>query len=311
MARSGRVGVQLGVPAVTYSIVARDPATGELGVAVQSHWFSTGSVVPWAEPAVGAVATQSVADPSYGPNALDLLRAGVGARDALARLVRADKGQAKRQVALVDAHGKIAAHTGRRCVQFAGHETGRGFVCAANMMRSEGVPQAMARAYSTAHGDLPDRLLAALDAAEALGGDVRGRQSAAMIVVRARDELWHRSIDLRVDDSAFPLVELRRLLRLRQAYDLSDRADELLAEGRREEAALLFHRSMEICPENAELRFWAGLALVQLNERRAGLEAVQSAIEENTGLGELLSRLSPEIAPAAPAVRESLGHAGD
>lgn len=295
---------------MTYSIVARDPATGELGVAVQSHWFSVGSVVPWAEPAVGAVATQSMADPSYGPNALDLLRQGMRAEAALAQLVRADGGQAVRQVAIADAHGGVAVHTGRRCVQFAGHEAGRGFVCAANMMRHEGVPQAMARAYSTAIGELPDRLLAALDAAEDCGGDVRGRQSAAMIVVRARDELWHRTIDLRVEDSAFPLVELRRLLRLRQAYDLAERADELTAEGRRDEAALLYRRSMEIAPENAELRFWGGLALVHLNERLAGLEAVQSAIEVNAGLGELLSRLSPEIAPSAPAVREALGHAG-
>jgi uncharacterized Ntn-hydrolase superfamily protein len=292
---------------VTYSIVARDPATGELGVAVQSHWFSVGSTVPWAEPAVGAVATQSIADPSYGPNALDLMRAGGRAREVLSELVRRDAGKAVRQVAIVDAQGQVAAHTGRRCVQFAGHESGRGFVCAANMMREEGVPQAMARAFTTAMGDLPDRLLAALDAAELAGGDVRGHQSAAMIVVRARDEQWNRSLDLRVEDSAFPLVELRRLLRLRQAYGLAERADELTAEGRRQEAALLYRRSMELAPENAELRFWGGLALVQLNERLAGLEAVKSAIEENEGLGQLLNRLSPEIAPSAPAVREVLG----
>jgi uncharacterized Ntn-hydrolase superfamily protein len=296
---------------VTYSIVARDPATGQLGVAVQSHWFSVGSVVPWAEPAVGAVATQSMADPSYGPNALDLLRAGVTASDALEQLVRADKGHAVRQVAVVDAHGRTAVHTGRRCVQFATHEVGRGFVCAANMMRAEGVPQAMARAYSRAIGDLPERLLAALDAAEAAGGDVRGRQSAAMVVVRASDDQWDHSLDLRVDDSAFPLVELRRLMRLRHAYDLAERADELIADGRRDEAALFYRRSMEAAPENDELRFWGGLALVQLNERLAGLEAVKSAIEANAGLGELLTRLSPEIAPSAPVVREALGRGDD
>jgi uncharacterized Ntn-hydrolase superfamily protein len=178
------------------------------------------------------------------------------------------------------------------------------------MMRSEGVPQAMARAYATTIGDLPDRLLAALDAAEATGGDLRGKQSAAMIIVRSRDAQWHRNLDLRVEDSAFPLVELRRLVRLRQAYDLGERAEELVAEGRREEAALLHRRAMEIAPENDELRFWGGLALVQLNERLAGLEAVQSAISANPGLAELLSRLSPEVAPSAPAVREALGHDG-
>lgn len=293
---------------MTYSIVARDPATGELGVAVQSHWFSVGSTVPWAEPGIGAVATQSMADPAYGPNALDLLRGGMSANDALEQLVRADGGRDVRQVAVVDGHGHTAVHTGRRCVQFAGHETGRGFVCAANMMRREGVPQAMARVFGAAPGELPDRLLAALDAAEAAGGDVRGRQSAAMIVVRPRGDALNRMIDLRVEDSAFPLVELRRLLKLRQAYDLAERADELTAEGRRQEAALLYRRSMEVAPQNAELRFWGGLALVHLNERLAGLEAVKSAIEENAGLGELLARLSPEIAPSAPAVREALGN---
>ncbi|HEX4732966.1 MAG TPA: DUF1028 domain-containing protein [Thermoleophilaceae bacterium] len=296
---------------MTYSIVARDPATGELGVAVQSHWFSVGATVPWAEPAIGAVATQSIADPSYGPNALDLLREGANARQALNELVSRDTGAAMRQVAIVDSRGQVAVHTGRRCVQFAGHEARRGFVCAANMMRSEGVPEAMAHAFTTALGELPDRLLAALDAAEDAGGDVRGRQSAAMIVVRARDEQWNRSIDLRIEDSAFPLVELRRLMRVRQAYDLAERADELTAAGRRQEAALLYRRSMEIAPENAELRFWGGLALVQLNERLAGLEAVQSAIDENGGLAELLNRLSPEIAPSAPAVREALGRGSD
>ena len=296
---------------MTYSIVARDPASGELGVAVQSHWFSVGSTVPWAEPGVGAVATQSIADPSYGPNALDLLRGGSTASQALTALVRRDPQSAVRQVLVVDARGNVAVHTGRRCVQFAGHESGRGFVAAANMMAAEGVPGAMAHAYSTAIGELPDRLLAALDAAEGAGGDVRGRQSSAMIVVGSRDEQWFRSIDLRVEDSAFPLVELRRLLRLQQAYGLGERAEELRAQGRRDEAALLHRRAMELVPENDELRFWGGLALVHMNERMAGLEAVQSAITANPGLAELLSRLSPEIAPSAPAVREALGQDGD
>jgi uncharacterized Ntn-hydrolase superfamily protein len=292
---------------VTYSIVARDPATGELGVAVQSHWFSVGSTVPWAEPGVGAVATQSIADPSYGPNALDLMRRGSRAGDALRRLVEADAQPAVRQVAVVDAHGGAAVHTGRRCIPFAGHEEGRGFVSAANMMAREGVPQAMAQAFRTAVGELPDRLLAALDAAEEAGGDVRGLQSSAMVVVRPRGEQWRRTLDLRVEDSAFPLIELRRLVRLRQAYDLGERADELLGEGRTDEAGLLYRRASEVAPENDELRFWSGLALVQLGDRESGLARVRSAIKENPGLAELLTRLSPELAPSAPAVREALG----
>jgi uncharacterized Ntn-hydrolase superfamily protein len=225
-------------------------------------------------------------------------------------LLEADPQRAVRQVAVVDAHGGAAVHTGRRCVQFAGHEEGRGFVCAANMMAAEGVPEAMAQAYRTSIGELPERMLAALDAAEAAGGDVRGRQSAAMIVVRARGEQWRRTLDLRVEDSAVPLVELRRLVRLRQAYDLSERADELAGEGRTDEAGLLNRRASEIAPENDELRFWSGLALVELGDPETGVERVRSAIESNPGLGELLNRLSSELAPGAPAVRAALGRDG-
>ena len=295
---------------MTYSIVARDPATGELGVAVQSHWFSVGSVVPWAEPGLGAVATQSIAEPAYGPGALDLMRGGASAPDALHKLLEADDDRAVRQVAVVDRHGRVGVHTGRRCIQFADDVQSRGFACAANMMAREGVPQAMARAFQTAIGELPDRLLAALDAAEEAGGDVRGHQSAAMLVVRGRPEEWKRTVDLRVEDSAFPLVELRRLVRLRQAYDLAERADELAGQGRTEEAGLLYRRASEVAPENDELRFWAGLALVQIGDRKDGLERVRDAIAANEGLGELLNRLSPELSPAAPVVREILGRDG-
>jgi uncharacterized Ntn-hydrolase superfamily protein len=291
---------------LTYSIVARDPATGELGVAVQSHWFSVGSIVPWAEPGVGAVATQSIAEPAYGPRGLDLLREGVGAYEALRRLLAPDQQREVRQLAIVDGRGSTAVHTGRRCIQFAGHEEGRGYVCAANMMAGPGVPEAMAHAFRTAVGELPDRLLAALDAAEEAGGDVRGRQSAAMVVVRGRGDEWQRALDLRVEDSAFPLVELRRLVRLRHAYDLAERADELAGEGRTEEAGIFYRRAAEVAPENDELRFWGGLALVQLGERDAGLERVRDAIDVNPGLGDLLNRLSPELAPAASFVREIL-----
>jgi uncharacterized Ntn-hydrolase superfamily protein len=294
---------------LTYSIVARDPATGELGVAVQSHWFSVGSVVPWAEPGVGAVATQSIAEPAYGPGALDLMRGGASAEDALRQLVEADPQAAVRQVAVVDADGGSAVHTGRRCIQFGGHAQARGFVCAANMMAREGVPDAMAHAYQTSIGELPDRLLAALDAGEEAGGDVRGRQSAAMIVVRGRGDEWRRTFDLRVEDSAFPLVELRRLVRLRQAYDLAERADELAGQGRTDEAGLLYRRASEVAPEKDELRFWAGLALIQIGDRDAGIDRVREAIEANPGLAELLNRLSPELSPAAPAARELLGRA--
>src|SRR4051812_38242037 len=186
--RSGvAIGATIGSRAMprwgTYSIVARDPRSGELGVAVQSHWFSVGSVVPWVRAGVGAVATQSIAEPAYGPRALDLLAGGATAPDALARLTREDAEADVRQVAVVDGEGKVACHTGARCIAFAGHAPGDGWSVQANMMRSDSVWPAMADAFPTAQGALAERLLATLEAAEAAGGDVRGRQSAALVVV--------------------------------------------------------------------------------------------------------------------------------
>src|SRR3712207_3471501 len=173
-------------PVHTYSIVARDPATGDMGVAVQSHWFSVGSIVTWAEAGVGAVATQSFVDPSYGRNGLDLMRGGAGAEDALKTLLARDEGREVRQVAMLDARGRVAAHTGAKCIEAAGHQTGRDYSVQANLMSNPRVWPAMARAFETSKGDLADRLLAALDAAERAGGDIRGKQSAALLVVKAQ-----------------------------------------------------------------------------------------------------------------------------
>jgi len=207
----------------TYSIVARDPASGELGGAVQSHWLSVGSVVCWAQPEVGAAATQSVAEVAHGPNALAHLADGAGASAAVAAVLREDELARFRQVGVVDASGGAVAHTGSGCIAFAGDVVGNGFCCQANMMARETVPVAMASAYCSAEGDLAERLVAALDAAEAQGDDVRGRQSAALLVVPARGEPWRSRFDLRVDDHAEPLVELRRLLRFAMAYELAER----------------------------------------------------------------------------------------
>ncbi len=205
----------------TYSIVARDPDTGQLGVAVQSHYFSVGSVVTWAEAGVGAVATQSLSDPAYGKLGLDLMRAGKSAPDTLAGLVASDSMQAVRQVAMVDALGRVAAHTGSTAIPEAGHIVGDGFSVQANMMLKNSVWPAMAEAYRTAKGALVDRLLAALDAAEAEGGDIRGRQSAAILIVEVKStgRPWvDTTFDLRVDDAPEPLVEIRRLVGVRRAY---------------------------------------------------------------------------------------------
>lgn len=292
----------------TYSIVARDPASGQLGVAVQSHWFSVGSVVSFAEPGVGAVATQSVVEPAYGPNGLAGLRAGGRPAQVLALLTQADEAASVRQVGMVDSEGRIAVHTGAGCIPEAGHLTGEGFSTQANMMDRPGVPEAMAEAFEGATGALAQRLLAALDGAEAAGGDVRGRQSAALLVVGpdATTPAWEREVDLRVEDAADPLGELRRLVNLAEAYELADRGDDLVAEGRHEEAARAYAEASTRAPANAELLFWSGLGTAQGGALEEGTKQVRAAIEQSPGLGRLLERLPQHISPVAAAVARRL-----
>lgn len=203
---------------MTYSIVARDPKTGELGVAVQSRAFNTGAIVPWAAPGVGVVATQSYTEPSYGPLGLDLLRAGKTPEEALSELVAADAEREYRQVAILDDNGRVAVHVGEACIPAAGFAAGEGFSAQANMVDSERVWESMAESFERSEGPLADRLLDAIDAAEAAGGDWRGRQAGGIIVVAAEGEPWAREVDVRVDDHDDPLGELRRLVRLGQAY---------------------------------------------------------------------------------------------
>ena len=291
----------------TYSIVARDPATGELGVAVQSHWFSVGSIVTWARPGVGAVATQSIAEPAYGPHLLDRLAAGAVPGNALAAELAGDELARFRQVAVVDAKGRIAAHTGDGCMLHAGDRAGDGFSAQANLMASPDVWPAMAKSFEAASGPLARRLLAALDAAEAAGGDVRGRQSAALVVVPAEGEPWRTRVELRVDDATDPLAELRRLLDLADAYEVANRADELAGEGRHEEAAELYEQAAVAVPANVELSFWAGLGIAAAGDLDRGAERVRAALDAYPGWRDLLARLDPEIAPAVDAVREALG----
>jgi uncharacterized Ntn-hydrolase superfamily protein len=291
----------------TYSIVARDPVTGELGAAVQSHWFSVGSLCTWARPGVGAVATQSVVEPAYGPNALELLAGGAGAADALSELLAADELAAVRQVGVVDAHGQVAVHTGAECIPCAGHAEGAYWTCQANMMASDTVPAAMSAAFERSRGDLAERLMTALEAAEGEGGDVRGRQSAAIIVVAADGEPWQMRVRLHVEDHTEPLAELRRLLVLHRAYEMAGQADELLAAGEPAEAGALYRRAADLAPGSDELLFWAGLALAHTGDLDTGVEAVRRAIGNHAGWGLLLDRLSPTFAPAGPEVRRALG----
>ena len=254
-------------PVHTFSIVARDPDTGELGVAVQSHWFSVGPIVPWAEAGVGAVATQSFVDPSYGKNGLDLMRGGVSAPDALKQLLAKDEGREVRQVGMIDAHGRVDAWTGKNDIQAAGHIVGKNFSAQANLMLNNNVWPAMARAFEHTKGDLAERMLAALDAAQAAGGDIRGRQSAAIIVVTGKPTglPWKdRIFDLRVDDSPQPLIELRRLVRLQRAYNHMNAGD-LAVEKKDNEGALREYGAAEkLVPTSAEMIYWHAVALVNM-----------------------------------------------
>jgi uncharacterized Ntn-hydrolase superfamily protein len=293
-------------PHGTYSIVARDPETGELGAAVQSHWFSVGSLCTWTRPGVGAVATQSVVEPAHGPNALDRLAAGASAQAALRDVLTGDALVAVRQVGVVDASGRVAVHTGADCIPEAGHATGAYWACQANMMARATVPDAMSAAFERAEGDLAERLMIALEGAEAEGGDLRGRQSAALLVAPAAGEPWRARVDLRVEDHADPIGELRRLLGLQRAYELAGEADELMGEGRAAEAAARYVRAAELAPASDELQFWAGLAIAQEGDVVAGADAVRRAAAVHPGWLTLLDRLSPDFAPAGAAVRAEL-----
>jgi uncharacterized Ntn-hydrolase superfamily protein len=293
-------------PHGTYSIVAFDPETGEVGAAVQSHWFSVGSLCIWARPGVGAVATQSVVEPAHGPGVLDRIEAGAAAPQALGAALAADALARVRQVGAVDARGGVAVHTGADCIREAGHTAGAHHACQANMMARETVPQAMSAAFERAEGDLAERLMVAVEGAEAEGGDVRGRQSAALVVAAPGGEPWRMHVDLRVEDHADPVAELRRLLKLQRAYGLATAADELMGEGRYDEAAPMYLRAAELAPESDELLFWAGLGLAQKGDLEAGVDAVRRAIGQHPGWATLLERLSPEFAPAGEAVRRAL-----
>jgi uncharacterized Ntn-hydrolase superfamily protein len=294
----------------TYSVVARDPETGELGCAVQSHWFSVGSIVTWAEPGVGAVCTQSVAEPAYGPRLLEALRGGAAPADALDAALAADGAARFRQVAVIAPGGAPAAHTGDGCIAFAGQVVGDDFSVQANMMASEDVWPAMAEACTAASGPLARRLLATLRAAEGAGGDARGKQSSALVVVPAAGEPWRKSVDLRVEDHAEPLDELERLLTLHDAYTLATRGDDLTGEGRHAEAGEAYREAAALAPGNHELLFWAGLAEFDHGDAALGLDQVRKAIAMQPGWRGLLSRLSPDVAPAAAGVLDALGREG-
>jgi uncharacterized Ntn-hydrolase superfamily protein len=282
-------------PALTYSIVAREPSSGELGVAVQSHYFSVGSVVTWAEAGVGAVATQSTVEPAYGPRGLALMRDGKSAPAALHQLLGEDEQESVRQVAMVDRGGRVAVHTGTRCIAEAGHAVGDQVSAQANIMERDTVPRAMVRAYTDASGEpLAERMLAALEAAESEGGDLRGRQSAAVLIVAGRatgNPMADRPLDLRVEDHEDPVGELRRLVGMRRAYDRADAGDQRAAEGDVEAALAEYEAAHRSHPENQELAFWHGVALAANGREEEATRVLRDAFDAHPGWVELLKRL--------------------
>ena len=290
-------------PVATYSIVARDPETGEMGVAVQSHWFSVGSVVSWAEAGVGAVATQSLVDPAYGPLGLDLMRAGRAAPDALTGLLVSDAGRDVRQVAMIDAEGRVAAYTGEKCIAAAGQvvDEEHQFSVQANLMTDDTIWPAMAQAYRASDGDLADRLIAALEAAQSAGGDIRGRQSAALLIVAAEStgKPWvDRRFDLRIEDHPTPVAELKRLVRLQRAYlhmnagDLAIEHDDFATASREYAAA------EKLAPDIVEIPFWHAVTLAAGGRVDASLPIFRSVFAREPFWADLVPRLvRAEILP--------------
>ena len=278
---------------MTYSIVARDPDTGCFGVAVQSHWFAVGTVVPWARAGVGAVATQAHARAEYGPELLDLLANGATAPEALAELISRDEAAAVRQVAVVDAQGRAAVHTGGGCIAEAGHQVdeGDGVAAQANIMRQPGVPAAMLDAYRQQRGaDAPmaARLIAALVAAERAGGDLRGSQSAALLVVGREGD----DVDLRVDDHPDPVAELARLSGLQLAYTQLEQGDHAVATGDAEAAARAYAAAREHAPTHPEVAFWSALAPAMTGDVETSTLALADLPDPDGRWGELLRRLA-------------------
>lgn len=284
-------------PVATYSIVARDSVTGQMGVAVQSHWFSVGSVVPWAKAGVGAVATQSFVDPRYGPLGLELMTHGRTAQEALDALVSTDDARAVRQVAMVDAGGRVAVHTGENAIRAAGHRTGSGFSVQANLMESDAVWDAMADAYTSSEGDLAARLVAALEAAQAAGGDIRGKQSAALLIVRAEStgQPWNdRLFDLRVEDHPEPVKEIKRLVRLQRAYQKLSEGDGHVTDGDIAAAVNSYQAAMDLVPDaatNGEAPFWVGITLAAEGRTDDAVPYLRRAYAQDERWAELVSRL--------------------
>lgn len=283
----------------TFSIVARDATTGEMGVAVQSHWFSVGTTVSWAEAGVGAVATQSFINKSFGIRGLNLLRSGITAQQALDSLLATDEGREMRQVAIVDIKGNVAVHTGKACIDYAAHIKGDGFSVQANMMLTDKVPQAMATAFERSKGKpLAERMLRALEAAQAVGGDIRGQQAAALIVVPgiSNNQPWNeRTVDLRIDDSAMPVKELRRLYNVHIAYEHMNNGDLAVEKSDMQKAMQEYNAAMTMFPQNLEMQYWTAITLANNKQVDKALPILKKIFAADANWKELTRRL-PKVA---------------
>ena len=278
----------------TYSIVAMDRKTEQIGVAVQSHWFAVGALCPWIEPGVGVIATQSMVEVSYGPKGLGLLRDGKPAQLALDELLEADERKELRQVAIVDAQGNVAAHTGKRCIAEAGHQIGNSFSAQANMMLNNTVWSAMASAFENTQDNLANRLLSALQAAQAAGGDIRGKQSASLLVSKniKDDTPWKNILtNLRVDDHPDPIIELKRLLDIQYAYDLMNEGDNLLAKNENEAAKIKYQQAAKLAPDIEELPFWHAVTLADTGKLDQALPIFERVFSINKNWSLLVQRL--------------------
>jgi uncharacterized Ntn-hydrolase superfamily protein len=291
--------------ASTYSIVAYDSATGQFGAAVQSHYFKVADVI-WAQPAVGAVATQSLVDFSYGPLGLDMMEKGKSAKEALDGLLASDPDNQVRQVAMIDRNGIVAVHTGSKCIAEAGDHAGKFYSCQANLMLNNTVWDAMAKAYETTKGDLADRMMAALEAAQREGGDIRGMESAAMLVVAAHPtgKSWaDRIIDVRVDDSPQPLEELKRLLNISRAYKHMDKGDEYVTAGKYDDANREYTMAAQLDPGNVEIRFWQAVTLVTVGQVDRSLPIFKEVFKQDNAWRVLVPRLvNADMLPNDPKI---------
>lgn len=279
----------------TFSIVARDKTTGEMAVGVQSHWFSVGTVVAWGKSGVGVVATQSFVNPAYGPKGLELMETGTSASEALKQLTAEDEGRDFRQVGFLDASGNVSSFTGKNCVQSAHHLVGDNFAVQANMMLNDNIVPAMAKAFET-HYNLPlaERVVKVLMAAQEAGGDIRGKQSAALLVVNAETvaNVWQdKKVDLRVDDSAEPLIELERLLKVHRAYDHMNRGDLAVEVNDMDTALKEYGAAEKMFPDNLEMKYWTAIALANNNKLDDALPIFKKVFNQDANWRTMTKRL--------------------